>query len=435
MVSASMLSLALFAGVALAYPGVGQAHNHRSPRHRHQHRRLAEPVAVVDDVVAKRAVTDDDGAVVVYETVMVTEFVTYTQTSDAAGQLTTTALTVDALTTAAVTSTAATSPLASVVAQLAALTAVAQPATTSTPATTLAVATSTTPAAAVVVPTTSSTTTPAAVIVPTSSTVAAPATTSTTPTTTTANSGTSTLKRGLAWPSENAVAAGSVFASHASSLGWYHNWGTGSTSSLSSIPFVYTQWGPDNLQNLASLPSGSILVGPNEPEVGAQSNLSPATVAALYRNHMTPLRKSGKVARLGSPACSNTDAGLAWLKSFLALCSDCEIDFITQHWYGPTVTMLQSQLGAVHALDTSKPIWITEFACTNWVTASNPTQDAIAGFMKDSMAWMEATSWIERYSWFGALHITDANLGAANMLVTADLTTLSNLGKQYLGLA
>ncbi|BFZ57123.1 hypothetical protein PYCC9005_004173 [Savitreella phatthalungensis] len=393
-----IFALLLTATLALAAPGHDAHHGRRNVGH-HHHRREAVP----DDVV--------------YETVMVTEYVTYTQT----GSLT------------AADATAA-SPLAASFATNPIIAAAVVPAVTTSPSTALAAAT--TPVASIGSSTTLGTTTsiPAVVTSPAaSSSTTTPAATTSKSTGSGVGSG---VKRGLAWPSANPVSAAGVFSSHASALGWYHNWGSGSTSALSSIPFVYTQWGNDNINNLAAaVPSGSILVGPNEPDQGAQANMSPAAVAALYRQYLTPLRKSGQVSRLGSPACSNGGSGITWLTEFLAACADCEIDFITQHWYGPTLAMLETQLAAVHALAPTKPVWVTEFACTNWNVATNPSQADVAAFMSAATTWMDSTSWIERYAWFGAELITDAALGAQNMLVTNDYSSLSALGKQYLGLA
>lgn len=159
--------------------------------------------------------------------------------------------------------------------------------------------------------------------------------------------------------------------------------------------------------------------------------MSPAQAAAIYKSTLTPLRKSGKVSYLGSPGVTNGGAGLPWLTEFMSLCSDCEIDFIAAHWYGPSMTLLQTQLTAIHAAF-NKPVWLTEFACTNWVPATNPSASEVGSFMTSALAWLEATPWIEKYAWFGALQITDASLGAANMLITSDGTALSALGKQYM---
>lgn len=261
-------------------------------------------------------------------------------------------------------------------------------------------------------------------------TSAAAAVVSSTPATAASSSFKSTgSKRGLAWPSDNALALEAPFLTSSSPLSWYFNWGTGQTSGLSSLTFVYQQWSGDNLNNLNSIPSGSVVLGMNEPDHAGQAAMSAAAAAAIYKSTLTPLRKSGKISYLGSPATTNGGAGLPWLTEFMSLCSDCEIDFISQHWYGPTLTLLQSQLTAIHT-QFGKPVWLTEFACTNWNAATNPSQSEVSAFMSSALAWMESTSWIEKYAWFGALIITDASLGSANQLVTS--SGLTALGKQYM---
>lgn len=63
------------------------------------------------------------------------------------------------------------------------------------------------------------------------------------------------------------------------------------------------------------------------------------------------------------------------------------------------------------------PIWLTgafrvcaaltaEFAVQDF-TVANPapaSQPEIWAFMNASMAWLDATAWVERYFWFGAMY-------------------------------
>jgi len=50
---------------------------------------------------------------------------------------------------------------------------------------------------------------------------------------------------------------------------------------------------------------------------------------------MDPAKKFKDLMYLGSPAVSNSEGvgeGLAWLKTFMDKCDDCDIDFICVHW-------------------------------------------------------------------------------------------------------
>lgn len=265
----------------------------------------------------------------------------------------------------------------------------------------------------------------AQVVTSSSSTSAATATPSASSTTNTVSG----AKRGIAWPSANPSSYNSLFSNTIAS--WYFNWGTTATSGLSGMTFIYQQWGSDNIDNLAKIPTGSTVLGFNEPDGTGQASMSAAAAAALYQSNFTPLRKTGQIAYLGTPSITNGASGITWLTEFMSLCSDCEIDFVSAHWYGPTIDLLESQMTTLHTTF-SKPVWITEMACTEWVAASNPSSSAIASFMSSAMSWMESQSWIEKYAWFGALQITDTALGAGNMLITSDGTALSALGKEYL---
>lgn len=279
---------------------------------------------------------------------------------------------------------------------------------------------------------TTSTLTPAAVseqsttssVSPTAKATSSPVVSSTP---TTASGG----KKGLAWPSDNPSAMTSLFNTGAAS--WYFNWGTGATSGLSSLTFIYEQWGTNNIANIKTIPTGSTLIGFNEPDQAGQSTMTAAQAAALYKSDFTPLRKSGQIAYLGTPSITNGggSAGIVWLTEFMSLCSDCQIDFVSAHWYGPSLSLLQSQMTAIHTAF-GLPVWVTEMAATNWNAATNPSASDISTFMTQAEAWLESTSWIAKYAWFGSSIITDASLGTANSLVTSDGSALSSLGKQYM---
>lgn len=62
---------------------------------------------------------------------------------------------------------------------------------------------------------------------------------------------------------------------------------------------------------------------------------------AQHKQWIEPLRaKYGAHLRIVSPSITNgawspegTVMGLEWLKKFLSLCTDCQIDFVGIHWY------------------------------------------------------------------------------------------------------
>lgn len=247
-----------------------------------------------------------------------------------------------------------------------------------------------------------------------------------------ATSSSSGTAKGLGWSTDNPSSMESLFSS--SSLNWYFNWGTTATSGLTE-EFIYQQWGSSNIGNLASVPTGATVIGFNEPDGTGQATMTAAAAAALYLSNFTPLRKTGQIGYLGTPSITNGggSAGITWLTEFMSLCSECEIDFVSAHWYGPTMTLFESQMTALNT-SFGLPVWVTEFACTNWDVSTNPSASAISTFMSDSIAWMKTQSFIARYAWFGAMVITDTSLGTANSLVTSDGSALSSLGSLYLSL-
>ena len=180
----------------------------------------------------------------------------------------------------------------------------------------------------------------------------------------------------------------------------------------------------------SSLPHGSKVLGYNEPE---QNGISAADAAADYKSTLTPLIQSGAFSSLASPAITNGGDGLPWLESFMAACSDCGITELAVHFYGPTFAMFQSQMEAVHAAFPSYQIIITEIGCTNWNAATNPSASDVAAFNAQAIAWLESTSWVSKYAFFGAMPITDASLGSAVELLNGRTagSSLTSLGQSY----
>jgi hypothetical protein len=70
----------------------------------------------------------------------------------------------------------------------------------------------------------------------------------------------------------------------------------------------------------------------NEPDLGAQANLSPAAAASAWKTYIQPY--AGRV-KLVSPAVTNGAApmGLTWLDNFFSACSGCTIDAVAIHIY------------------------------------------------------------------------------------------------------
>jgi len=119
-------------------------------------------------------------------------------------------------------------------------------------------------------------------------------------------------------------------------VNWAYNWYSAESSSniYKNFEFIPMLWGNGSWATnvwdanvKASLATGSKhLMSFNEPDHPDQSNIDPASAAKSYKKWMQPY---AGVAKLGSPAITNGGGtwGVNWLKSFMASCTNCTIDF------------------------------------------------------------------------------------------------------------
>ncbi|WP_238451843.1 glycosyl hydrolase [Micromonospora sp. 4G55] len=160
---------------------------------------------------------------------------------------------------------------------------------------------------------------------------------------------------------------------------------------------------PTSLDRAAG--AGSHLLGFNEPDLGAQSNLTPEQALELWPQLMA----TGRM--LGSPAVASggADPG-GWLDRFLtgARSRGYRVDFIALHWYGgdfrtaEAVDQLAAYLRAVHQRY-GLPIWLTEFALIDFAGggARFPTPGQQAAFLTAATTMLDGLPWLRRYAWFG----------------------------------
>jgi hypothetical protein len=256
-----------------------------------------------------------------------------------------------------------------------------------------------------------------------------------------ADGGAPRCKRGMGANS----APSAAFAPSASSPGisWWYDWSTASSGGDSAIEFVPMIWGGSDLT--ATLPAGSrYVLGFNEPNFKAQSNLTPQQAAADWPSVEAAAKAAGDLP-IVSPAVnfcgSSTDSSqcsdpavtdpYTYLKDFFAACPGCQVDYVAVHWYNCDLPSLQAYLeGNVDAGGTlqgfvqfGKPIWLTEFACD----PSHSVADQKA-YMQAAVPYLEGNPRVFRYSWFSAASIPNAELANAD-------GSLTELGTTYVGLA
>ena len=204
---------------------------------------------------------------------------------------------------------------------------------------------------------------------------------------------------------------------------WYYDWSTGDNGiSAPGVGFVPMLWGSGSVtaSALAQVKSeGPYLLGFNEPDMSAQSNMSVSQALSLWPQLMS----TGLT--LGSPAVAyGGDTPGGWLDQFMAgaKTDGYRVNFITLHWYGSdfnttdAVNQLQSYIEAVYARY-HLPIWLTEFALTNFSGSPEfPTQDQEAAFITAAIHMLDGLSYVQRYAWFG---LPASDSGASTGLFTS----------------
>jgi RNA polymerase sigma factor (sigma-70 family) len=193
-----------------------------------------------------------------------------------------------------------------------------------------------------------------------------------------------------------------------SGASWYYNWGPAPSGIAGpGVSFVPMIWGAANVTT-ATLDQvrqeGSVLLGFNEPDMSGQSNMSVEQALDLWPKLMA----TGMT--LGSPAVSSGAARPGgWLDQFMqgAKARGYRVNFITVHWYGGDFdtaaadSELQQYLQAIYDRY-HLPIWVTEFALTNFsgATPAFPTQSQQAAFLTAAASMLAGLPYVKRYAWF-----------------------------------
>ena len=193
-----------------------------------------------------------------------------------------------------------------------------------------------------------------------------------------------------------------------STADWYYTWSAGHSgiSAPARVGFVPMIWGPGSVTaaNLAQAKAaGPYLLGFNEPDMSAQSNMTVDQALSLWPQLMA----AGRI--LGSPAVATgaaTPGG--WLDQFMSGASarGYRVDFITLHWYGSdfstpdAVSQLKAYIQAVYERY-HKPIWLTEYALIDFSHGTTfPTDQQQAAFITASAQMLTSLPYLQRYAWF-----------------------------------
>jgi len=188
--------------------------------------------------------------------------------------------------------------------------------------------------------------------------------------------------------------------------GWYYNWWTTEEPGSTAMDFVPMIWGGDTSNqrlNEATLNNTTgDLLGFNEPDITAQSNMTVSEAVSLWSD----LESTG--LRLGSPATSECvlDPN-GWFAQFMAEAEtqNLQIDFIALHAYttDPDVAALESYL--VEVYETYQlPIWVTELALVDWTNQDQFLYEDNAQFLTDAFRMLDDLPFVERYAWFSPVY-------------------------------
>lgn len=270
---------------------------------------------------------------------------------------------------------------------------------------------------------------------PTPSSSSSPTTTNTNPPP--SNMTTPKSKRGLCWRVGNEEDPVHAFTKPGSKISWLYNWSPHPTPNSSSLEFIPMTWDAVWLHKLAAdvenaVPGGAkTLLAFNEPELPDQSNIAVEVAVQKWMEFIEPLRKE-KGVRVGSPGISNAGHAVGYLQQFLAgiRAQGSDVDFLCIHWYGPDLGGFYDYIWSTrHQLDANKPVWITEFACTNWNEGAPLPLDHVENFARESVKYLDTLDWVERYCWFGPFR--KMGTVGVNARMYDDEGKLTSLGKGY----
>lgn len=218
----------------------------------------------------------------------------------------------------------------------------------------------------------------------------------------------SSSKAGAAY---NDVSLVTALCSDSSGISWAYNWGSSSDGDLpSGVEYVPMLWGTSSLfvdgwtSNLeAALADGSsYIMGFNEPDMSSQANLAASDAATYYKQYLTPYAGQATLVSPAVTSSSSTDEGLAWFESFISECSDCGVSVLAVHWYGDSVSELQSFI--TEAISTASTYGISEVWLTEWALSTDEggisDLTTAASFVQEAGAWLDEQSALTRYSYF-----------------------------------
>lgn len=153
----------------------------------------------------------------------------------------------------------------------------------------------------------------------------------------------------------------------------------------------------------------------NEPNLPSQSNLSPQDAARIWMSVGDPLKNQG-YSTLVTPAVTSAPEGVQWMQDFLKACTNCRFTAMALHYYGIDSQGMIEYLTNMHNIF-HMDIWVTEFACQDFVHGTLANAGQISTFMENVVAWMDKTPFIQKYFPYGLATENQVNINPLDALM------------------
>lgn len=199
-------------------------------------------------------------------------------------------------------------------------------------------------------------------------------------------------KKGVAGNIQNAAKVGAT---------WAYDWGSGMPAMPAGVEYVPMSWGyyGDNKTNTVTWATSlknrgaKFLLTFNEPNSPSQANLSVASALQGYGY------LSAGPLPLISPAC--TDDNVVWMQQFMAgvAAQGLRCDAVAVHSYLRDPYAFLNYIDGIHNRY-GKPLWITEFAPTDWASPTSVSVAEVINFIKIAIPGLESRPYVLRYSWY-----------------------------------
>ncbi|PUE33425.1 glycosyl hydrolase [Limnohabitans sp. Jir72] len=183
-------------------------------------------------------------------------------------------------------------------------------------------------------------------------------------------------------------------------VAWYYSWGPQSAvhSSAQFVPMVFS------VRSIKANIHGPVVLGFNEPDNAKQSNMTVPEALRLWPQVV------GKAPRVGSPAMAGNPVRGDWLPAFMQ--GQPKVDFMTLHWYkgADAAKFIRDVQALCEAYQ--KPVWVTEYApqtaAQGKASPDKYSQAQVNQFIRETVAWMNASPCVERFAWHDAKRGTSA---------------------------